>query len=86
MREATIQAVVPFLSLNSRVIQLDRAQPGGVNNPNAIPPFAPYRRAHVTSDLIRRGQARYAANFTQASMDRTAFRGGASGADGHLRP
>lgn len=65
VREATIQAVVPFLSLNNRVIQLDRAQPGGVNNPNAIPPFAPYRRAHVTSDLIRRGQARYAANYTR---------------------
>lgn len=62
VREATIQAVVPFLSLNSRVIQLDRGQPGGVSNPNAAPPFAPYRRNHVTSDLIRRGQARYAAN------------------------
>ncbi len=62
VREATIQAVVPYLSLNSRVIRLDRAQPGGVNNPNYIPPFAPYRRAHVTSDLIRRGQARYSAN------------------------
>lgn len=62
VREATIQAVVPFLSLNGRVIRLDRAQPGGVSNPNAVPPFAPYRRAHVTSDLIRRGQSRYAAN------------------------
>ncbi len=62
VRDATIQAVVPYLSLNSRVIRLDRAQPGGVNNPNYVPPFAPYRRAHVTSDLIRRGQARYAAN------------------------
>lgn len=65
VREATIQSVIPFLSLNSRVIRLDRAQPGGVNNPNAVPPFAPYRRAHVTSDLIRRGQARYAANYTR---------------------
>lgn len=62
VREATIQSVVPFLSLNSRVIQLDRGQPGGVRNLNAAPPFAPYRRRHVTSDLIRRGQSRYAAN------------------------
>jgi lytic murein transglycosylase len=62
IREATIQSVVPYLSLNNRVIQLDRAQPGGVTNPNAAPPFAPYRRRHVTSDLIRRGQSRYAAN------------------------
>jgi membrane-bound lytic murein transglycosylase B len=65
VREPTIQSVVPFLSLNSRVIQLDRAQPGQVNNPNAVPPFAPYRRAHVTSDLIRRGQNRYSANYSR---------------------
>lgn len=62
VRETTIQSVVPFLSLNSRVIRLDRGQPGGLNNPNATPPFAPYRRAHVTSALIRRGQQRFAAN------------------------
>src|SRR5678815_3761153 len=29
VREATIQGTVPYLSLNSRVIQLDRGQPGG---------------------------------------------------------
>jgi membrane-bound lytic murein transglycosylase B len=63
VREATIQAVVPYLTLNSTVIRLDRAQPGGVSNPNAVPPFAPYRRKHVTSDLINRGAARYRANY-----------------------
>ena len=62
VREAMIQSIVPWLSLNSRVIQLDRGQPGGVRNPNAAPPFAPYRRRHVTSDLINRGASRYAAN------------------------
>ncbi len=62
IREATIAATIPGLTLNSRVIALDRAQPGGVNNPNAIPPFAPYRRQHVNSSLIARGQARYRAN------------------------
>ena len=62
VREATIQSLVPWLSLNSRVIQLDRGQPGGVGNPNAAPPFAPYRRRHVTADLISRGASRYAAN------------------------
>lgn len=65
VREATIQAVLPYLTLNQRVIRLDRGQPGGVNNPNSTPPFAPYRRAHVTSDLIRRGQARYSANYSR---------------------
>jgi lytic murein transglycosylase len=61
VREATIQAVIPYLSLNSRVMSLDRAQPGGINT-NYIPPFAPYRRAHVTSSLISRGQSRFAAH------------------------
>jgi len=62
VREATIQSVVPYLSLNSRVIQLDRGQPGDITRPNYFPPFAPYRRRHVTSDLISRGQSRHAAN------------------------
>jgi lytic murein transglycosylase len=63
VREATVQSVIPTLELNSRVVQLDRSQPGGlpspltVNNPPA--PFAPYRRQHVTTDLVERGQARF---------------------------
>ena len=57
--ESTIMAVIPPLTLNNRVIDLDRGQPGQVNNPNAAPPFAPYRRAHVTQDLIDRGRAVY---------------------------
>jgi lytic murein transglycosylase len=71
VREATIASAMSGLAQNARVIQLDRGQPGGVNNPNAIPPFAPYRRAHVTDDLIRRGQARYASNYTRlAAIER----------------
>lgn len=71
IRDATIQATIPYLSLNSRVIRLDRAQPGGVNNPNYIPPFAPYRREHVNASLISRGQARYAKNYNRlAAIER----------------
>ena len=65
MREATIAAVVPYLTVNQRVIQLDRGQPGNIGNPNATPPFEPYRRRHVTPDLIRRGTARYVAYSPQ---------------------
>ena len=65
VREATIVAVIPYLTVNSRVIQLDRGQPGNIGNPNATPPFEPYRRRHVTPDLIRRGTARYASYYPQ---------------------
>lgn len=65
VREPTIQNVVPYLSLNARVITLDRGQPGQINNPNATPPFAPYRRQHVTADLIRRGRIIYANHYGQ---------------------
>ena len=77
---------MPWLPLNSRVIQLDRGQPGGVRNPNAAPPFAPYRRRHVTADLISRGAGRYAANRSLPPRDRSAQRGPGLGADGDLRP
>jgi lytic murein transglycosylase len=60
VREATIAAVIPGLQVNSRVIRLDRAQPGNVGNYYSTPPFAPYRRRHVSADLIARGQSRYA--------------------------
>ena len=34
--------------MGERTIQLDQAQPGGVSNSNAIPPFAPYRARHIS--------------------------------------
>ena len=71
VREATIAATIPGLTLNSRVVSLDRTQPGGINNPNAYPPFAPYRRQHVNPSLISRGQARYRANTARlAAVER----------------
>ncbi len=65
IRESTIAEIVPGLSLDARVIRLDRGQPGQIGNPNATPPFEPYRRQHVTADLIRRGTARYVAYSPQ---------------------
>ena len=59
VRDATIAAVIPYLRQNARVIALDRAQPGGPPNSSTIPPFAPYRAQHVTTDLITRGAARF---------------------------
>jgi len=57
---ATIDAVLPTLTLNSRVIELDRAQPGGDRNA-PVPDFEPYRRRHVDAARIGRGRSVYLA-------------------------
>lgn len=57
---ATLDAVMPGLTLNPRVIELDRAQPG--SDPNApVPDFAPYRIKHVDAARISRGRQTYQA-------------------------
>jgi lytic murein transglycosylase len=56
----TANAVFPTLTLNTRVIELDRAQPGS-SNPSAIPAFAPYRAQHVDTARIARGRQTYLA-------------------------
>jgi lytic murein transglycosylase len=59
----TLDSVLPTLTFNPRVIELDRDQPGG--NPNApaaaIPRFAPYQARHVDADRIGRGRTKYQA-------------------------
>ncbi len=61
--QQTLDAILPTLSYDSRVIALDRAQPGGgATDPAApIPRFTPYRTAHVDASRISRGQAKYQA-------------------------
>ena len=59
----TLDQVLPTLTFNPRVVELDQAQPGGpVNGPaSSSPNFAPYRAKHVGAELIARGRAAYAA-------------------------
>lgn len=59
----TLDQVLPTLTVNPRVIALDRSQPGGNPNapPSAIPAFAPYRIKHVDAARINRGRAKYQA-------------------------
>ncbi|MBO9711909.1 lytic transglycosylase domain-containing protein [Sphingomonas sp.] len=58
VRRETIAAVIPSLTYNPRVIELDRQQPEA--SPNApIPAFEPYRRDHVDAQRIARGRAAY---------------------------
>ena len=56
---STVDAIVPTLTFNPRVIELDRAQPG--SNPAIIPQFAPYRARHVDTARINRGRDKYLA-------------------------
>jgi lytic murein transglycosylase len=59
--EGTIRRIIPGLTLNPRVIALDRSQPGGLPNSTATPPdFEPYRRQHVDAARIQGGRATYA--------------------------
>lgn len=60
VRPQTVQSVLPTLTFNARVVELDRAQPG--QNPSGPPSrFAPYRATHVDAARIGRGRATYAA-------------------------
>lgn len=55
VREATIARITSGLTFNSRVIELDRAQPGGPTNSTPAP-FEPYRRRHVDAARINGGR------------------------------
>jgi membrane-bound lytic murein transglycosylase B len=60
----TLDSVLPTLTFNPRVIELDRAQPGGTPTgtvPASIPAFAPYRARHVDAARINRGRVKYQA-------------------------
>jgi membrane-bound lytic murein transglycosylase B len=53
-----IDMVIPTLTYNARVVELDRQQPE--TSPNArIPAFEPYRLRHVDASRITRGRAAY---------------------------
>jgi lytic murein transglycosylase len=57
VRPSTVSAVIPMLTYNARVVELDRQQPE--QRPNVtVSPFEPYRRQHV--DAARIGQGRLA--------------------------
>ena len=64
VREATIRAVIPHLRLNQRAMELDRAQrPTSTSRSGYAPNFAPYLERHITTSLIRRGQARFSSHW-----------------------
>jgi membrane-bound lytic murein transglycosylase B len=67
VREATIQAVIPSLRLNPRVMELDRDQRPTPTSQSAPASFGPYLSRHITTSLIDRGQARYSSHWPNLS-------------------
>src|SRR4051794_7585443 len=50
--EATIQANVPALTRNERVIELERTEPIARSSGGVVGALAPYLRSHVSGSLI----------------------------------
>lgn len=73
VREATIQAVIPYLQLNSRVVELDQSQRPTSTSGGAPSSFGPYINRHITRSLIDRGYARYAGHWTKLSQIRERY-------------
>lgn len=60
VQQSTIDAVLPTLTYNPRVVELDRQQPGS-SNTTTVSRFAPYRKRHVDAARINRGRSAYIA-------------------------
>jgi membrane-bound lytic murein transglycosylase B len=60
VREVTIQANVPDLTINQRVIELESTEPVARTSNGVVGALSPYLRRHVTSSLITRGRSNYA--------------------------
>ncbi len=67
IRDDTIRSVIPYLQVNQRVIELDRAQRPTGPATDYAPSFANYLNRHITESLIRRGQARYSTHWGNLS-------------------
>jgi membrane-bound lytic murein transglycosylase B len=63
VHEETIRANVQDLSINERVIELERTEPLAKSNGGLVGALSPYLRSHVTSSLIVRGRGHYAEDY-----------------------
>jgi membrane-bound lytic murein transglycosylase B len=62
--DATVRNNVPGLSINNKVIELERTEPVARTVGGAVTAISPYLQTHVTASLIRRGQANYAEHYS----------------------
>jgi lytic murein transglycosylase len=63
VREMTIQANVPNLTRNDRIIELERTEPVARTSGGVVGALAPYLQSHVTASLVRRGRNNYADHY-----------------------
>ena len=63
VREATIDANVPGLTVNESLIELERTEPVARSSGGVVGALGPYLREHVTESLIRRGRDHYASQY-----------------------
>jgi membrane-bound lytic murein transglycosylase B len=63
VRESTINAYVPGLSMNDNVIELERTEPVAHSYGGVVGALAPYLRVHVTASIVARGQANYREHY-----------------------
>jgi lytic murein transglycosylase len=61
--ETTIEANVPGLTRNERVIELERTEPVARSSGGVVGTLAPYLHSHVTESLIWRGRANYSSHY-----------------------
>jgi len=59
VRQSTIEANVPGLTINQRAIDMERTEPVAHSSGGVVGVLAPYLRAHVTPSLIARGRDNY---------------------------
>jgi membrane-bound lytic murein transglycosylase B len=59
VRESTIQANIPSLTISQRVIDMERSEPVARTSSGVVGALSPYLRRHVTPTLVRRGQSNY---------------------------
>ena len=64
VRESTVDAYVPGLSINDNVIELERTEPVAHSVGGVVGALDPYLRAHVTRSLVSRGQANYRDHYS----------------------
>ena len=73
VREATIEQNVPGLTVNQRVIDLERYEPVARTSNGVVGALAPYLRTHVTPSLIARGRGNYADHYAALRVLETRY-------------